>query len=248
MKKLTKILSTTLIVAGLLTVGFTGRELFKAEPAMAALDSAKANTITSRGEGVVKVKPDIAYITMGVRTENKDAKVAQTSNAEKMDKVIAALKKMGIEEKDIQTSNYSVYPQYDYEAKGAEKIVGYVVDNTVMITVRDILKVGDVLDIGVAEGANVSNGIQFSISDTEKYYQEALKLAVKNARGKAEAMGEAIGVTLKNPSSIVEQSSGGSNIIYADRGVGIETAKMASTPISTGELDVRAMVEVSYQY
>ena len=78
MKKLTKILSVTLIVAGLLTVGFTGRELFKAEPAMAALDSAKVNTITSRGEGVVKVKPDIAYITMGVRTENKDAKVAQT--------------------------------------------------------------------------------------------------------------------------------------------------------------------------
>jgi len=246
MKKYTKILSTTLIVAGLLTVGFTGRELFKAEPVMA--DSVKVNTITAMGEGIVKVKPDIAYITMGVRTENKDAKVAQTSNAEKMDQVIVALKKMGIEEKDIQTSNYSVYPQYDYEAKGGEKIVGYTVENTVRITVRDILKVGDVLDIGVEQGANVSNGIQFSVADTEKYYQEALKQAVKNARGKAEAMGEAIGVTLKNPSSIVEQSSGGGNIIYADRAAVKESLQMASTPISTGELDITAIVEVSFQY
>lgn len=247
MKKLRTILSTTLMVAGLLTVGFTGKELFKAEPVMAAIESNRVNTITARGEGVVKVKPDIAYITMGVRTENKDAKVAQTSNAEKMDKVIAALKKMGIEEKDIQTSNYSVYPQYNYEAKGAEKIVGYTVENTVKITVRDILKVGDVLDTGIEQGANVSSGIQFSISDTEKYYQEALKQAVKNARGKAEAMGEAIGVTLKNPSSIIEQSSGGSNIIYADRAYLKEEAQIA-TPISTGELDVKAIVEVSYQY
>ncbi|NLK21673.1 MAG: SIMPL domain-containing protein [Epulopiscium sp.] len=248
MKKLNQILPLTLIAILVFTMGVFSRETLKIEPVMANIGTNKTNTITATGEGVVKVKPDIANITMGVRIENKDARTAQTKNAEKMDQVIAALKKMGIADKDIQTSNYSIYPQYDWEAKGGSKIIGYTVENTIKITVRDITKVGDVLDIGVEEGANVSSGIQLSIADTEKYYQEALKQAVNNAKGKATAIGEAIGVTIKIPSSITEQSVGGRSVIYAEDLQMNVRKEMDRTPIQTGELDIRALVEVSYSY
>lgn len=247
MRKGTKIISTLLIAAVVLTIGFSGREFFKGEPVMAKTEVSNENVITVRGEGTIKVKPDIAYITMGVRTENKDAKIAQTNNAEKMDSVIAALKNMGIEEKDIQTSNYSIYPQYDYESKNGEKIIGYTVNNSVKITVRDILKVGSVFDIGIEQGANVSNGIQFSVSNTEKYYHEALKQAVNNAKGKADALAGAIGVTITNPITVVEQSSGGSFIGYGAADM-LQSAKSSRTPIEAGELDIYAAVEVSYKY
>ncbi|WP_058485055.1 SIMPL domain-containing protein [Defluviitalea phaphyphila] len=246
MKNTIKILSSVFIMAILVIAGFTGKQIFTANPVMAN-EYNNINTITARGQGTIKVKPDIAYITMGVRTEHEDAETAQSDNAKKMDEVINALKEMGIEERDIQTSNYSIYPQYDYEAKGGERIIGYTVENTVNVTIRDINKVGEVLDTGVEKGANVSRGIQFSVSNTEEYYKKALKQAIENAKGKAEAMGEAINVSIKNPISVTELSSGGNNIIYADQEL-LQNKVNLETPISIGELDINASVEVVYQY
>ncbi|HOQ17165.1 MAG TPA: SIMPL domain-containing protein [Defluviitaleaceae bacterium] len=238
MKKTIKLLSVLLLAVFFTTASLSSPAVVKAETGI--------NKITVRGEGVIKVKPDMAYITLGVRTENKDAKQAQKENANKMNQVIAAVKNMGIDEKDIQTSGYSVYPQYDYESKTGERIVGYTVTNTISVTVRDISKVGELLDLAVKEGANLSGGIQFSVSDTEKYYNEALKQAIKNAQGKAAAIGEALGVVIKAPVSVVETSYGGRSVVYADE----ESFKTnaVSTPVEIGEMDINAIVEVIYQY
>jgi len=215
---------------------------------MADTTTSNFNKITVRGQGTIKVKPDIAYINLGVYTENKDAKIAQEENATKMNKVISALKNIGIDEKDMQTNYYYIYPIYDYQSKGGNRIVGYNVTNTITVTVRDILKVGNVLDLAIKEGANVSSGIQFSIADTEKYYNEALKQAVKNAKGKAEAIGEAIGVEIKVPVSVVEISYGGRTVVYADIEQMSAKAESVSTPVETGEMDINATVEVTYKY
>lgn len=238
-----KILSLSLIAIFMMAISIIGSH----DIVMAQTGENEFNTITVRGEGTIKVKPDIAYISIGVLTENKDAKVAQTENATKINKVISALKDMGIEEESIQTGNYSVYPIYDYDSKGPERITGYNVNNTINVTVRDILMVGDVLDVGIKEGANMSSGIQFSVSDTEGYYHEALKQAVNNAKGKADAIGEVLGVNIQAPSSVVEISYGGRAVLYKDEAQ-VTGKGLGSTPVETGELDINATVEVSYRY
>ena len=210
----------------------------------------EAKTISANGEGKVFVKPDIAYITIGVQTEASDAKVAQKDNAAKMDKVVKAVKTAGIEDKDVQTQQYSISPKYQYNEKPyRQDVVGYTVNNSIKITIRDISKVGDVLDKCVDSGANVTNSIQFSVTDQSKFYNEALKMAVSNAKGKAEAMASVYDIKLGAPSAISENSSGG--VVYQR----MENAKMmsasadsASTPIAAGDMEISANVSLTYKY
>ncbi len=208
-------------------------------------------TINVTGQGTVEVSPDIAYITLGVVTENKDAKAAQQENASIMDAVVKAIKSAGVAEEDIKTTGYSIYPKYDYNEKtGTSNIVGYTVRNNVQVTVRDITKVGQIIDIAADKGVNISNSISFGLSDYEKYYNEALKKAVESGSRKAKTIADALGIKLGAPVSVSESGSYVPTYRVYESAAAMKSADgiQVTTPISSGTIEVQAYVSMSYEY
>lgn len=203
------------------------------------------NVVTVNGVGAITVKPDIAYINVGVETQNADAAIAQDENSEKMNKVMAALKNIGILEDDIKTVQYSVYDRQDY-FDGGKGDKYYQVTNIVKVTVKDIEKVGEVIDVVSTAGANQVSSIQFGISNEDEVYQEALKLAMTSAKGKANSLLSTFGKSADEPSKISETSYF-SGVVRAEYEMVAMDAKM-STPVSSGELTVTANVTVEYNY
>jgi uncharacterized protein YggE len=217
----------------------------------AAAQETEKNIITVNGRGVVRVKPDTAYIRVGVETRGSDAKKAQQENARVMGEVTKKLKSLGIKEDDIKTVTYSLYPLERYDEKTKKSYVyEYRVNNMVEVTVRDIDSTGAVIDGVSSVGSNKISSIRFGVEDTEKYYNEALNAAVVNASGKAEAIAKGLGVTLKGAVNVQEISSGGPMVVRDTVSLAktMEMADMAATPISTGELEISAMVSVQYAY
>jgi uncharacterized protein YggE len=217
----------------------------------ASAQETEENTITVSGKGIVKVKPDTAYIRIGVETRGTDAKKAQQENARVMEDVTAKLKSFGIKDDDIKTVSYGLYPLDRYDEKTRKSyIYEYRVTNIVEVVVRDIDSTGEVIDGVSAVGSNKISSIRFGIEDTEKYYNEALSAAVVNASGKAEAIAKGLGVTLKGAKNVQEISSGGPIVVRDSISLAktVESTDMAATPISTGEMEVSAMVSVQYAY
>jgi hypothetical protein len=200
--------------------------------------------ITVTGYAEVKAKPDVAYVSLGVSTENKDAGRAAQENAGRTDAVIAALAKSGVAKPDIETQHYSVQPNYDYK-KSPATLVGYTVSNIVRVTVRDLTKVGTTIDAALAAGANNVQGVQFSLEKSEQVKQQALVEAVKNAEAKAKLIADAIGRRLGHVVSVAE--SGASIPRPLEFGVMAKYAEAAPpTPIIPGEIETSASVTVVY--
>ncbi|RYE36843.1 MAG: DUF541 domain-containing protein, partial [Hyphomicrobiales bacterium] len=160
---------------------------------LAAAIPAFAGTITIEGRGEVRAAPDMALINSGVTTQGATAREALDANTAAMADLIAALKEAGIETRDIQTSGFSVNPNYVYsdarDANGYQlppKINGYQVYNTVNVRIRKLDTLGAVLDKAVTVGANTINGVSFSVTDPTELYNEARKAAFADARSKAE--------------------------------------------------------------
>lgn len=172
---------------------------------------ALADTIRLSGTGTVRAAPDMATVNTGVTTQAETAREALDANTEAMAALVAALREAGLEDRDIQTSDFSVSPQYVYSDQRDEngytlppEIQGYQVSNAVTIIVRDLEALGAVLDQAVTVGANTINGISFEVADTAKLEEEARKLAVANAITKAETYAEAAGIELGSIESITE--------------------------------------------
>ncbi|MDD2573984.1 MAG: SIMPL domain-containing protein [Bacillota bacterium] len=244
-----KVASYLLVVTVLAFALYIAGDVFS-QNAAAAQDT-KENTISVNGKGIIKVKPDIAYIRVGVETRGTDAKKAQQENARIMDGVTAKLKSLGIGDDDIKTVTYRLYPLERYDEKTKKSYVyEYRVNNMVEVVVRDIDSTGAVIDGVSAVGSNKISSIRFGIEDTDKYYNQALNAAVVTASGKAEAIAKGLGVTLKGAVNVHEVSSGGPLVVRDTVGLAktMESADMAATPISTGELEISAMVSVEYNY
>lgn len=208
---------------------------------------AKGTMIVS-GQGKVTAAPDLAYINLGVTTEHENAKAAQQENTKLMNEVVNRMKGAGVSAQDIKTTNYNIYPQYSYNQKtGESKIKGYSVSNSVLVTVRDLSKLGALIDLASEGGSNVISGISFGLSDYEKYYNLALKSAVEIAKKRAETMGAGLGINLKTPISISESGTSAPVINY--REISYAKKEMASaTPIEPGSMDITATVSVTYEY
>ncbi len=176
-------------------------------PALAD-DDKPLRTISLSGHGEVRMAPDLAIVTVGVMSSAATAREALDANTKSMEGVMAALKDASIELRDIQTSNFSVNPRYDYGQNNAQppKVIGYDVSNNVTITVRKLDGLGAVLDQVVSSGSNQINGVQFQVSKPEAATDEARKLAVADALRKANVYTAASGVTL---GQIVSLSEGG---------------------------------------
>jgi uncharacterized protein YggE len=210
--------------------------------------SANPRTLTVSGTGTAYLTPDIAYINIGVHTENKDAAVAVSSNNTNSQKVIDALKKFGIADKDIQTTNFSIYPQQQFDNQGKPTgEINYVVDNTVYVTVRDLSKIGNLLDTVVQAGANSINSIQFDVTDRTKALSDARQAAIADAKAQAQEVAKAAGVTLGVVQSIDVTGSTPPVPVYQAKAGGAMVEAAPSVPVNPGQLTVTINVNVVYQ-
>ncbi|MCR6635033.1 SIMPL domain-containing protein [Devosia sp.] len=220
---------------------------------LAAAVPALAGTITIEGRGEVRAAPDMALINSGVTTQGSTAREALDANTAAMAELIAALKETGIEARDIQTSGFSVNPNYVYSDARDEngytlppKINGYQVSNTVTVAVRDLEELGSILDKSVNVGANTINGVSFSVSDPTELYNEARKAAFADARSKAELYATAANATLGELEAISESQNINSPIpmpMYARADV----ASAAPVPVEAGEMTFSIGVNVQWE-
>lgn len=210
-------------------------------------EQGESQTITVSGRETVKTVPDMAEIVYAVFTQEKDAAACQKANTEKVNKLLDALKALGIEEKSIQTSGYDISPRYDWDNNG--EIVGY--EATTQVTVSDIslAQVGEVLEESVESGVNQVQSLAFLASDYDKSYQEALKMAVTQAQEKAQALADASGCTLGRPIHITEYGSDQSTRyvnVNAVQNMKREAAADMAMSVMAGEIDVEASISVDF--
>lgn len=207
-------------------------------PNMSANSNRPAIQVTGRGS--VQAEPDVATVRIGVSTENADAREAVLANTAATAKVIATLTAASVDKKNIQTSNFSVYPQYRNDG-GKRQALTYRVSNTVVAVIHDIAKTGDILSKVVEAGSNQIDGPVFSVSDPEKYLNEARKKAVENALAKAAAYAGAAGLKL---GAILEMNeTGGAAPLYPARAHSFaKSAAPAPVPIESGEESLEAQV------
>jgi uncharacterized protein YggE len=210
-------------------------------------DQPPVRTLAVNGTGKAYLTPDIAYIYIGVQTENADAAEAVAENNTKAQKVVDAIKAFKIEAKDIQTTNFSIFPQQQYDENGKLTGVIYMVNNTVYVTLRDIEKVGEVIDAAVTAGANTINNIQFDVEDKAEALSEARKAAVADARRQAEELATAVDVSLGAVQSMSSYTSGMPVPMYEGKGGGgVFADQAAAAPVSAGQLVVQVDVSIVY--
>lgn len=196
------------------------------------------------GKGSVMVTPDIATVSLGVITENKELKVAQEENAVKSTQVVNSLINSGIEEKDIKTEAYTINPEYDY-IEGKQVFRGYRVTHTFKVIIKNLKKVGEIIDSAVASGANTVSNINFTISNPSIYYKKALNLAIDDAVRKAESMESSLKITINRiPISIVEE--GQSYTPIAEKV--LYSAPSPVTPIKEGQIEIIANIKAVFIY
>jgi len=243
MKKIIGIMILTLAV---FSVSLIGGFLRGSVVSLAETDEIAKSKITVMGEGVVTVKPDTAYVNIGVTTKNKEAKVAQEENKKIINNVINALVEFGLDKENITTSNYSLYKTTIYNKDVPEDWV--IANNTLKVKTKDLESVGSIIDIAAQNGANKINSVRFELEDTSKAYNKALILAMKAAKGKADAIMETFGEKAIKPSSVIENSYGGR--VYYENTYSDFSAKAlsASTPITSDDIKITANVTVEYQY
>lgn len=191
-----------LLMSGALTFGAQAQPRVAPQPAPppppAPAVSPLDRTIRVEGMGEVKVAPDEAFIDLALETLAPTAKAAAEENARKMDKVVAALVQAGIPRKEIETRNYSVYPEYQPQPRPEEaaKLRGYRVSNQVEVHVRELSRVGTLLDTALGAGANRVDSVRFGLSKPEVVQGDALRNAVERARQSAQVLATALGVKL----------------------------------------------------
>lgn len=202
-------------------------------------------TLSVDGQGTGTAAPDMATVTIGVTTQGKDAAKAQNDNAWVSNQIQAAVRGLGIAEKDIQTRNYSFYPNYSTDKDRRNEVTGYTVNNSVIVVVRDIKLTGKVIDAALNNGANEINSLDFSASDTKAVRKVALLNAIQDARDKADIIAKGLGkriVGIQNVSEstgYIETRRFGGNMLMA-------VAKDAATPIAPGSLSLTANVHIDF--
>jgi uncharacterized protein YggE len=213
-----------------------------------AAANANVRTLSVSGSGDALLAPDIAYIYVGVHTENPAAAEAVEENTTQTEALIQAIRDFGIDENDIRTTNFSIYPMDRFDpATGqpsGEKV--YAVDNTVYVTVRDLTKLGDLLDTAVQAGANNINSVQFDVAEKDEALREARAAAVKDAEAEAQALAEAAGLSLGEIQSINFSEAQPYPIFDGKGGGGALAAEQAAVPIQPGQLTFTVYVNVTY--
>ncbi len=223
-----------------------------ATTALASGEENKTGTISVTGVGIINAAPDMATINLTVLREAETAKSALSDNNSAMNDILDAMKEFGIEDKDLQTSNFSIHPRYIYPNNNNQikspRIVAYRVSNSLAIRIRDLARVGEVLDKSVTLGVNEGGNISFGNSDPKPLQMQARAEAMKSAIEKANVLTQAAGIEIGSIRQISEQSFTPSPQPML-RG---QVAKMAmaesdAVPIASGENTYRITVNVTFE-
>ncbi|HEY8616364.1 SIMPL domain-containing protein [Phenylobacterium sp.] len=235
-------------LAALLATAAAPAALAQAAPP-AAESMFRATTFNLSAYGETKVAPDMATITLGVMTESPTAQAAMQANALKMRQVMEALRRGGLAERDIQTSNLSLNPQYRYAENQPPRLTGYQASNQVTVTVRDLARLGQAVDATVNAGANQVHGISFGLSDPTAAENAAREAAVKALAAKADLYARATGHRLVRLVTLSEGA--GSYPVPPPMPLMVQATsfrkEMADTSVAPGELKVRVDVTGLYE-
>ena len=217
------------------------------EPAaQVTLGGQEQTGISVNGSGTVSVAPDIARIEIGVEVTADTVAEARGEAADAMDAVMEALAENGVDEADVRTRFFNIYPQYNYREERAPEIIGFTVNNLVTVTVRDIDTASEVLDSAIEAGRDAVrvNGISFTVDEPEEFLNQARADAIEDARARAETLADAAGVDLGAVRSISESTS-----FFGDRFAYPEAAfdgAGGATSISPGEQELSVNVSVVF--
>ncbi len=208
---------------------------------------AQSRTLNVSGNGTVYLTPDIAYINIGVHTENPAIADAVDENNARTQALVDALKNQGVATEDIQTSNFSVYTLQSYD-KISGQVSGsyYAVDNTVYVTIRDLTKLGSLLNTAVGSGANNINGITFDVADKTAAMTQARQKAMASASSLASELAQTAGATLGEIQNVIYTDNTYQPYAYGMGGGGGSSAPNASVPIQPGMTQISVSVSVTY--
>ena len=218
-------------------------------PAAATGDAAPPeHTISVTGEGTVTVAPNLAHVQLGVQVQKPTAKAARDAAAAAMAAVVAAVKKLGVADADIQTTQVSLAPLYDYPPNGSPTLRGYQLTNQATVTVRDLTQLPDVVDNAVAAGATSVDRISFDVADRTAAEAQARQAAALDARAKADVYAKTLGLAITGVASVSEQVA--TPVWYGKAlapSAGSATDKAAvPTPVQAGATDVTVTVQVAF--
>lgn len=212
---------------------------------VAAQSSVQQPVIVTTGEGLVKQAPDRAWVTISAESRAKTAQEAQRLNTEAMNAVIEKIKASGIPADAIQTAGYNLQPEFDY-ANGKQTLRGYVARNSVNVRVDVLAKTGDVITAAVGVGATNVGGVRFDLKDRDSAEREALRLAVQDARRRADFAARGAGVTIDRVVRIEEVREHDDIIRPMPMTMAMRSAEAAqAVPIEAGEIEIRSRVTVT---
>lgn len=230
-----------LVLAGVLVGAVVALQAPSLAQSSGTPTSTQDRTITVSGTASINAKPDQADVSLGVHTQASTAQDAMDQNAAKMNQVLAALKKLGIGDADLATTNVSLDPVW---SSNGNSIVGYQAENTIDVTVHDMGRVGKVIDTAVGAGANLAGGITFSLSDQNQGLDQALAKAVQDARGKADAMAAAAQAQVGQVVKIDETAQPGPQPY--DQRVAFAASEAAPTPVNPPTIETQVSVSVTW--
>lgn len=203
---------------------------------------------TVSADGKVTAVPDIAQISLGFTSNGPLVSQVQNDANTTIKNITTAIKKLGIDDKDIQTTNYSLSPTYDYRGT-VQKITGYSINVSVQIKVRDFAKINQVIDAGTANGANQVGGLNFTFDDPEKFQTQARKIAIDNAKKKASDIAAASGISLGKLINVQEGSANFPRAYLATDQALPMTGGGGGTPtkVEPGSSEISVSVTLSYE-
>jgi uncharacterized protein YggE len=189
----------------------------------------------------------VAIISLGVKTTASTVADVTKTNTDKMNAVIEAIKNLKIDEKDIQTTNYSLSPNYNYTGKLGRIFEGYVLDQNIQVKIRDFTKIGDVLSQATAKGANLVGDLQFTIDNPEQFKEEARAKAIAQAKANAENLSKESGIRLGKLINVYENNY--SMPIYnALKGIGAGALESVSVPtVQPGQQEINIVINLTYK-
>ncbi|NQX46975.1 SIMPL domain-containing protein [Paenibacillus tritici] len=239
----------SVLLAGSLMIGGMGlSEGFKG-PQTAYADEVQKNIVNVVGKGELSIKPDIAYLSIGVSTTADTAQEAQKGTAGKIAKLTALFKTTwGVADKDIQSTQFNVQPNYTYTEKDGQKVKGYNAQHTLQVSYRDLTKVGQLLDAASTAGANNIGNVRFAIEDPSAFEAQVIDKAMQNADVKAAAIAKAAKRGLGQVVTVIQNDDGNHPVVYAE--ANMQKASMdsaAGSSVEPGEVKVTTLLNVTYE-
>ncbi|NMO97172.1 SIMPL domain-containing protein [Paenibacillus lemnae] len=240
----------SVMLAGTLLTGVSAFSNVSGTAEVFAAETVAQKGVTVIGKGELSVKPDIVYLSIGAESSAATAQSAQRHNAQKMEKVMNVLKTTWkIDDKDIKTEQFSVQPNYTYTEKDGQQVKSYTARHTLQVTLRDLSKVGELLDDVSEAGANSIGNARFSVENRDAFEAQVLEKAMANAALKAQAIAKASQRQLGLVVSVVEGQVQTYGFEYAQQEMSMNSAAAdkAVTSVEPGEIKLSTQLQVQYE-